>query len=110
MNNDEPINVNEASFDKAVLQSSVPVVVDFWAPWRGPCKMIAPVLTEIAKEKAGQALVAKVDVDAEENKSLAMKYNVRNIPALLFFKGGELRETLIGAQPKKAIVEKLASL
>ena len=108
MNIDEPINVNEAAFETAVLNSPVPVLVDFWAPWCGPCRMIAPVLQEIAKEKAGSVRIVKVNVDDEG--ALAGRYNVRNIPALLFFEGGELRETLIGAQPKKAIVEKLAAL
>ena len=108
MNDHEPIHVNEAAFERAVLQSPVPVLVDFWAGWCGPCKMIAPVLDEIAREEAGRVRVAKVDVDA--NQPLAARYGVRNIPALLFFAGGELRDTLVGAQPKRAILEKLAVL
>ena len=108
MNDDEPIHVSEAAFERAVLQSPVPVLVDFWATWCGPCKMIAPVLDQIAKENAGRVRIAKVDVD--NDKALAARYNVRNIPSLLFFQGGELRDTLIGAQPKKVITEKLAAL
>lgn len=108
MNNDEPIHVSEAAFERAVLQSPVPVLVDFWAAWCGPCKMIAPILDQIAKENAGRVRIAKVDVDSDQ--ALAARYNVRNIPAMLFFQGGELRDTLIGAQPKKTITDRLAAL
>lgn len=108
MTDHEPINVNEAAFERAVLQSPVPVLVDFWAAWCGPCKLIAPALDEIAREGAGRVRVAKVNVD--ENGALAARFGVRSIPALLFFAGGELRETLVGAQPKRVIQERLAAL
>lgn len=104
----EPINVNEASFDKAVIQSPIPVVVDFWAPWCGPCKMIAPVLDEIARESEGRFRVAKVNID--DDPALQHRFAIRGVPALLFFSGGELRDQIIGVAAKKAIVEKLEKL
>lgn len=104
----EPININEASFEKAVLQAPLPVVVDFWAAWCGPCKMIAPVLDEIAKENADRFRVAKVNID--DDPALMQRYNIRGVPALLFFQGGELRDQIVGVAPKKAIVDKLESL
>lgn len=104
----EPININEASFDRAVIQSPIPVVVDFWAAWCGPCKMIAPVLIEIAKESGDRFRVAKVDVDSDPN--LQRRFNIRGIPALLFFSGGELKDQLVGVASKKAIIDKLESL
>ena len=110
MADNEALHVDESSFERAVLQSDVPVVVDFWASWCGPCKMIAPVLDEIARESGGKVRIAKVDVEQEQNRSLAAKYNIRNIPALLFFQGGEKRDELVGAVPKKAILQKLESL
>ena len=107
----EPINVNAASFEQAVLQSPVPVLVDFWAPWCGPCKMIAPVLDEIAREGAGRVRVAKVNVDDEP--ALMQRFGLR-VEALLALEapgaGGELRDTLVGAQPKRAIVQRLEAL
>ena len=104
----EPININEASFEKAVLQAPMPVVVDFWAAWCGPCKMIAPVLDEIAKENGDRFRVAKVNID--DDPGLMQRYNIRGVPALLFFQGGELREQIIGVAAKKAIVDKLEAL
>ena len=104
----EPININAASFEKAVLQSPIPVLVDFWAPWCGPCQMIAPLLNEIAKEGAGRFRIAKVNVDDEP--ALMQRYGIRGIPALLFFSGGALRHQIAGVGGKKVIVEKLEAL
>ncbi len=104
----EPININEASFEKVVLQSPLPVLVDFWAEWCGPCKMIAPVLAEIAKENGDRFRIAKVNID--DDPGLMQKFQIRGVPALLFFQGGELRDQIVGMAPKKQIVEKLEAL
>jgi thioredoxin 1 len=95
---DEPVHVTDAAFDKAVLQSNIPVIVDFWAPWCGPCKMVAPVLEKLAKEYAGKLLVAKVNTD--ENNEWASKYGVQGIPTLLFVSGGKIIHRQVGALPE----------
>jgi thioredoxin 1 len=102
------IEINEANFDTEVLQSKQPVLVDFWAEWCGPCKMIGPVLEEIATENAGRVKVAKVNLD--ENPGLAQRYQIRAIPTLLYFSGGEVRNQTVGAVSKKIIVANLAAL
>ena len=104
----EPININEASFEKAVLKSPVPVLVDFWAPWCGPCKMIGPLLDEIARESEGRFRIAKVNIDDEP--ALMQRFGVRAVPTLLFFSNGEMRDQIVGAGAKQAIVEKLKDL
>jgi thioredoxin 1 len=104
----EPSNINEASFEKAVLQSPVPTIVDFWASWCGPCKMIAPLLDEIAREEEGRVRITKVNIDDEP--ALMQRYGVRAVPTLLFFKNGELKEQVVGGLPKKAIVDRLNKL
>ena len=104
----EPININEASFETAVLKSPIPVLVDFWASWCGPCKMIAPVLDQIAKESGERFRIAKVNVD--DDPALMQRFQIRGVPALLFFSGGELRDQIVGAAGKKAIVDKLEAL
>ncbi len=100
--------ITEDNFESEVISSSVPVLVDFWAPWCGPCKMIAPIVDQIATEQAGAAKVGKIDVD--QCAGLASRFNVRSIPTLLFFKNGELMDTIVGAASKDAIVAKLQSL
>jgi thioredoxin 1 len=95
---DKVTHVGDADFDAAVLQSGEPVLVDFWAEWCGPCKMISPVLDELAETYGGKLKVAKVNVD--ENRATAIKYHVRSIPMLLLFKGGQVQATQIGAVGK----------
>ncbi len=102
------IELNEANFEAEVLKSVQPVLVDFWAEWCGPCKMIAPVLEEIAKEQACHIKVAKVNVD--ENPSLAAQYQIQSIPTLLYFADGVARDRIIGAAGKKMIVSRLEGL
>jgi thioredoxin 1 len=100
--------VTKSTFDKEVLKSDIPVLVDFWASWCGPCRAIAPTLDEIAKEFDGKARIVKVDVDEEGD--LAMEYNIMSIPALLFFKNGKVVDQVIGVQPKAVIASKLSAL
>jgi len=108
MENSTVIKLDESNFDREVTNHDKPVVVDFWAEWCGPCKMIAPVLDEIAREKAGSVKVAKVNVD--ENQSLSLKYNIRAIPALLFFKSGQLRDQVTGVTSKKDLLTRIEAL
>ena len=106
--NSATITLNESNFDREVNQSHKPVIVDFWAEWCGPCKMIAPLLDEIAKEKAESVKVAKVNVD--ENQSLSFKFNIRAIPSLLFFKNGQLRDQITGMTSKKDLLTRIDGL
>jgi len=108
MENSTVIKLDESNFDRELTQDDEPVIVDFWAEWCGPCKMIAPLLDEIAREKTGAVKVAKVNVD--ENQSLSSKYNIRAIPALLFFKNGQLRDQVTGVMSKKDLLNRIEAL
>jgi len=107
-NNSVIIKLDESNFDREVNQSDKPVIVDFWAEWCGPCKMIAPMLDEIAKENAATVKIAKVNVD--ENQSLSFKYNIKAIPSLLFFKNGQLRDQVTGMTSKKDLLGRIEAL
>ncbi len=96
------VNVSEASFEQDVLKSELPVLVDFWAEWCGPCKMIAPVLDEVSKEYGGRLKVCKVNVD--DHGAIAAKYGVRGIPTLLLLKGGKVEATKVGALSKSQLI------
>ncbi len=100
--------VTEANFDEIVLKSEKPVIVDFWAEWCGPCRMIGPIVEEIGVEYAEKAKVVKVDVDS--NNGIATKYGIRNIPTILFFKNGQVADKQVGAVPKSTLVNKLNAL
>jgi thioredoxin 1 len=102
------LTLTESNFEAEVLHSGVPVLVDFWAPWCGPCRMLSPVVDEIADAKAGQAKVGKVNVD--DCQGLAARYQINSIPALLFFKNGERVDQLVGAAPKSTLLSKLDAL
>ncbi|MGB5941687.1 MAG: thioredoxin [Leeuwenhoekiella sp.] len=102
------IEITDATFDETVLQSKHPVLVDFWAAWCGPCRMVGPVIEEISKEYEGKAVVGKVDVDA--NQEFAAKYGVRNIPTVLMFKDGEVVGRQVGVAPKSTYTEAIDGL
>jgi thioredoxin 1 len=99
------LEVNDSNFDEVVLKSDKPVIVDFWAEWCGPCRMIAPAIEEISKEYSGKAVVVKCDVD--NSPGVAAKLGIRNIPTVLFFKNGQVVDKQVGAVPKVNFVNKL---
>ena len=100
------IHVTDAEFEEKVLESQLPVVVDFWAPWCGPCRMIAPVLEEIAAENEGKVVIAKVNTD--ENPQWAMQFGVQGIPTLLYISGGEVKDSQVGAGPAPVLKSRVA--
>ena len=108
MANPNVINLTDSNFSTEVLNSDVPVLVDFWAPWCGPCIQLSPVIDEIANERSGKAKIGKVNVD--ESPALAGQFRVNSIPALIFFKGGQPVGQLVGRQPKAEILNKLDGL
>jgi len=99
------LEITDATFDEVVLKSDKPVLVDFWAAWCGPCRMVGPVIEEISKDYEGKAVVGKVDVDA--NQEFAAKYGVRNIPTVLLFKNGEVIDKQVGVAPKSTYTQKI---
>jgi len=102
------LEITDANFDELVMSSDKPVMLDFWAVWCGPCRMIAPIVEEMATEYNGKAVIGKVDVD--NNQDIAMKYGIRNIPTVLFVKNGEVVDKQVGAAPKHVFTAKLDAL
>ena len=102
------IELTDANFEEVVLKSDKPVLVDFWAEWCGPCRMVGPIVEELHNEYDGKAVVGKVDVD--NNPMISQKFGIRNIPTLLFFKNGEIADKQVGAAPKAALASKMEAL
>lgn len=103
---DEPIHVTDGTYQQTVLDSKVPVIVDFWAPWCGPCKMVAPILDKFAKEYQGKLIVAKINTD--ENQEWMMKYGIQGIPTMLFVANGKVVHRQVGALPERMLRDTLA--
>ena len=104
----EPIHVTDANFEQAVMQSPLPVVVDFWAPWCGPCKMLAPILDQAAKEYAGKLIVAKVNIDDESETAVSL--GVQSIPTMFFIRNGEIINKTVGSRPADEVFELIDEL
>ncbi len=102
------VTITDENFENEVINSDLPVLIDFWAVWCGPCKIIAPVVEQLAEEYSGKLKVGKLDVD--NNQETSIKYGVRSIPTLLLFKNGQVKETIIGAVAKQQIVQKVNSI
>ncbi|MEI2758923.1 MAG: thioredoxin [Bacteroidia bacterium] len=99
------IEITDSNFEEVVMKSSKPVLVDFWAEWCGPCRMVGPIVEELAKEYEGKAVIGKIDVDS--NPNVSMQFGVRNIPTLLIFKNGQIVDKQVGAAPKNILAKKL---
>lgn len=104
----QPVHVKEQDFETQVIRSEIPVLVDFWAEWCGPCRMIAPIVEDLASEYSGRLKVVKVDVD--DNTAVAMRYNIMSIPTLGVFKGGQLVDRLVGYMPKPELKRKIDAI
>ena len=104
----KPVTITDANFEREIIKSNIPLLIDFWAAWCGPCKVIAPIVEDLAKEYDGKVKVGKVDVD--NNQQTAIKYGIRSIPTLLIMKNGKVNNTIVGAVPKAQIVQKLKAV